>query len=361
MIPTPSTPTSSLTGTTLQYADNQDFNDWFDQQYGEINVQGDEYFFRKTASQIVYELDPVAYETALQEFRTTELETFKELVMNAFPSPLAYYLFCTEKNYETEKQRLERLKDTWESIIYTIFALVVGECRHIKLPLKGVRLIDSKGGTKPLTLADFRSDRLFSKLKIIEALFTQASTLNVPLITTSLIDVSTLAKIRTLNQTRNEFSHIAALSERQAENEFFEAIDEVINVLQNVQDLQNVELLRYRSTAGNALSLRYEIFRGHKLAREMQTINVDAQTLATIGHLLNDDHILAKSGGLMFGLEPFLHYVVDPTGHSTNLCFYKRTTGSNIEFEVVAHSTTHSVPATQFKTVFDEIDHLLKI
>lgn len=353
--PQPSPTSATQPSPPIQYSDNPEFNNWFDQQYKEIKAQGNTYYFSKTASEIVFELDPVAYEAALQEYRAEQLEGFKEIVMDDFPRPIAYYFFCTERNYETEKQRLERLKDTWEAIIFTIFALVVSECRYIQLPLKGVQRPDGQN----LILAHFKSDRLFDKLQIIETLLNRASTLNRNLVTTSLIDVQTLAKIRTLNQTRNEFSHIAALSEVQSQQEYLDSVSEVIDILQSVNDLQNVQLLRFRSATGNALLIQCESFTGHKLAREMPRIPISNQILATVGNLLNDTHIIAQHNGLIFGLEPFIHYRLDATGQTTDLCFFKRLQGNDIEFEVVAHSISITLPANQFQYVFNELATLL--
>jgi hypothetical protein len=118
-----------------EYRSNSPFNDWLDTQYGEFEISNDIVFFSQSASAILFEMDRVGYRAALEAFQSDQLNELKRSILDYFPLPIAYHFHKVEKGYENQIQRLHSLRDIWEAQIFTLYALVVGECRFLEVPL----------------------------------------------------------------------------------------------------------------------------------------------------------------------------------------------------------------------------------
>jgi hypothetical protein len=200
-----------------KYEKNSDFNEYLDEE-GEIEIEG--ITFQR--SWVLYNLDPIAYDSALRDFRQRIEEDFKEMVCNDFPTPIAYPFYRSEWGYENSIQRLLFLRDTWESLIFVLYAIVVGEFLFLEIPMN-----DTKIKKKEIL-----SDRLYSKLDIIKQLLKLEHLKNYEFNSLNIISNEVIKKIIELNQTRNAFSHSPALSEAQATKIYSECYPDVFSVLQ---------------------------------------------------------------------------------------------------------------------------------
>lgn len=356
--------TTSDQKTDLKYEDNPDFNAWLNDKHGVLEAVGENYYFSKTTAEIMSELDSDAYGAAFEEYKAEsaelaaqELESFKQLIFDEFPGPVAFYFYSTEKSYETNKQRLERLRDTWEALIFLLFALVVGECRHVRLPLKGLKLPNGSDAK----LDDFHSDKLAVKLDIVKAIFDQAAAKNIVLLCRDLVSDQVLDDIRDLNRVRNGFSHIAALSEEQSKQFYAENIDKVMQILRGVSGLQNVKLMRYRGNGDTVFQLRCETFSGSRLLRDIQVVPIKQEHLGANAPYLQSHIIIVKHGDLIYSASPFIHFRLDSSGHHTDLCFYKQKAPSaKYDFEIVGRSETIEFDRSVFQNDIDSLRNLLQ-
>jgi hypothetical protein len=91
------------------------------------------------------------------------------------------------------------LRDTWETIIDILHAIVVAECRFRQIEL-----------TDPVSFSHLFSDSVAQRLLNIERIAGQVSGQGTTLGISQIVKISTLEAMRELNQTRNGFSHSAA-------------------------------------------------------------------------------------------------------------------------------------------------------
>lgn len=139
--------------------DNPDFNRWLIENY---YVEIEEYEF--PSSEVLYMMSKEKYAEALARYNADPKVSLSR-IEEGFPTPIAYYFFQANNNYQNDHHRLDLLKSCWESIIFLLFGLVVGEARHRKLDLKAV-------GIKWDT---YWSNRLFDKITITENILDHAS------------------------------------------------------------------------------------------------------------------------------------------------------------------------------------------
>ncbi len=143
----------------------QRFNESLD-EVGTVQIAGTEFL----PSRILYEMEPIGYVEAYQEFQDTEFERLKDTVYNQYPSCIAYNFRLSEKGEGASDpvRKLLHLKDTWESIAFVLYAIVWGEIRHKGIDLKAAQVLV---GTSPTgaVYRNFNTDRLISdalKIKI---------------------------------------------------------------------------------------------------------------------------------------------------------------------------------------------------
>lgn len=111
------------------YEDNAEFNEYLDSLYGTIKIAGSEF----PSSKVLFAMEYETYCIALQDFHRDRIERFKEIVIDQFPTPVAMCYYRFENGFEHNLQRLNFLRDTWESIINLIHALVISEFRCKKI------------------------------------------------------------------------------------------------------------------------------------------------------------------------------------------------------------------------------------
>ena len=212
----------SIDEQNLVYEDNAKFNDYLDGEYELVEIAGQEF----RPSEVLYEMSKGSYTIALQEFKEKEISDLKQTIFNNFPTPIAVCFYRFENGFENNIQRLHFLRDTWESVINFLHALVIGNFRY-----KCLNIADS--GVK---FNDLFTDKISIKLLTIERLLQFAENADLNLECNDFIPIDTIQDMRELNRERNEFSHSAALSENQARKIIIENIDEVQSLLMSLMD-----------------------------------------------------------------------------------------------------------------------------
>jgi hypothetical protein len=341
------------------YDANPRFNEWIDQNHDGYVIEGDTYFFSRPASEILFEMDPVSYNAALETFQEVQVEDLKSSIYDSYPLPIAYSLYRAYRGSENLHQQLHFLRDTWESLIFLLYAFVVGEARLMGVPL-------SNSG---LRMDDLRSDRLSTKLSVIGQVLEAAQEYEIDLRCQSLVSEETVDRIRRLNRVRNGFSHRAALSEQQARDLFIEYSPEVLSVLGEIDSLDSLILMRYAEHGQGIHDIRCEVFRGSRRVREFDNIPIGAEILLEIEYHLNPENILLKNQDRIYSLSPFVHFRESAAGHQTDLCLYKRASNDpdvddpppQYEFEVVGTSQCIYLERAQFEEAMEDYRELLRI
>lgn len=346
-VPIPPSSDGTISGShdrAVPFEANNDFNEELDKLY---TVEIASFTFR--ASQVLQTMDPEGYRLALQDFRQQRLENFKEVISNQFPAPVAYHFYRTEWGYENDIQRLHCLRDVWESLVYVLYALVIGEFRCAHIPLQ-----TSRG-----TMEHLLSNTMNDKLGTITDLLNFASNQGYDLACSALIDVEIIEKIRELNRVRNGFSHSAAISEEQARQLFDVYYDQVLSILQQVEALGNVTLIRFAGYGRQPREYRFETFVGHAMTRTYLKQNLSQDQYNACVDYLHPDNILALFKDRIYSVSPFLHFVSRDEGHQTRLCFYKTRRGGHFHYEVLGEVREQPFQQAVFANEVNELQALL--
>lgn len=339
----------------IPYDANPDFNLDFDGSNHQVVIGN----FTFNPSQVLYNMDYSGYVAELDLFNEREVEKLRETIYYEYPLPIAFYFHQAENAYNNNNHRLQLLRSTWESIIFTLYALVVGEARSKGLPLRNIAQPNAQGNPD-LSFNDYFSDRLAQKLLIIERILAYNQANNSGLLCANVITIPVIQKIRNLNQERNEFMHVAAISEEQAGNSYTSLFPNVLEVLKDLRELEFVDIMHFIQVADAITNIRCEVFNGHGLARSIKTISVTAVQLGQLGNQLNAQNILAKYQGEVFSITPFLHYHPEANGNSTNLCYFKRkAANARYEFEIVSRSEAIEFDRVIFQDRTDELRALI--
>lgn len=339
---------------TSDYDRNPDFNQAIDYEYGDdegyIEIAG----ARMRPSEALFKVDPVAYHMALVDFQQGEIENFKDVVIQKFPTLIAFNLHRADRGYDDDSQRLMCLRDTWESLIYFLYAMITGELRSYNLPI----ILENNR----IRGRDIYSNKLFEKLGVIEKILVFAKDNTYPLESIDLVKVETIEKIRELNRVRNQYSHYAAQSVEQARQLYPEWLQEVISVLKDLQRLQEVTVLRFVGQGRSALQFRGETFIGHYLNRDYSFFDIPQSIIHDCIPHLNDQRILIRMpSSRLFSASPFLHF--HPDTNLTRLCYFKDKEGESPDqkyiFEILGVSQPKDFPASNFLTEDSELRSLL--
>jgi hypothetical protein len=329
-------------GKKIEFIDNPDFNRWLEENY-QVSIEEYEY----PSSEVLYNTKYEDYFAALERYKANpkiELSRIEE----KFPSPIAYYFYQANKNYQNEHHRLDLLKSCWESVVFFLFGLVVAEARHKKLPLKSIGL----------AWKTFWSDRLFDKLTIIENIIDYATKNGISFECAEFIPIATLAKIKTLNQERNGFAHAAARTAAQ-QQELYKTLSPLLeDILKQLIGLENVTVLRYHSSE-TPLIPRCEIFNGSSIEGRKDGVILKRESYIEILDHWNANSIFAKINDTIFCLSPFIHFAQE--AHETNaiLCFYKKEQGGKYLFEVVSKAQDKPFEKGCFTAMEDQLKGLV--
>ncbi|MBF0548263.1 MAG: hypothetical protein HQM08_27750 [Candidatus Riflebacteria bacterium] len=326
----------------IELVDNPDFNRWLEENY---KVEIEDYEF--LSSEVLYKVRYDDYLEALTRYNTDPKIEMSRVEAN-FPSPIAYYYFQASNNFQNEHHRLDLLKSCWESVIFFLYGLVVAEARHRKLPLKSLGIKWEK----------YWSDRLFDKLSIIENIIDYAQKNGIVFSCCKVVQISTLTKIRTLNQERNGFEHSAARTTAQQKELYNMLFPLLESVFKDLIELERVLVLRYHS-AETPLIPRCEIFNGSSLEGRKEGVILKKDNYIQILDHFDGNSMFAQVEDEVFCLSPFIHFFQEV--HETNplVCFYKKEKAGQYFFEVVSKAQEKGFAKSDFTVMENQLKTLV--
>ena len=345
----------------LQYDDQlyQQFNEDLDED-GDVEIAN--ILFPR--SRILFELAKETYKDAFNEYLDRNFEDLQESVFNQYPSCIAYNYRLSERGEGANDpvRRLLHLKDTWESIVFVLYALTMGEVRNKGIDLRAARpfVAFDKGGNP--THANFNtrnilSDAIKQKIQNIKGIIE-----HVKASTSSLgfkfeeIDTSLCDDLLILQDIRNDISHHSAPTREQAESELQKVLPIFRDMLNKTRFLENCKILRFDSFKS---SCRCETFNGNNLTREYEDANVNEQQKKYIIDL-GQEQLFVVWDTECFSLSPFLHFIIDGTGGQSYLCYYKKKMDGKYLYEPVTIREEKKFDA--FQACFDaEKDSILSL
>jgi hypothetical protein len=307
----------------LQYEDItfQRFNDSLDTD-GEIQIAG----FSSLPSRILYEMDIEAYKEAYIEFQEREFEELKESVYNQYPACISYNFRLSEKGGGAKDpvKKLLHLKDTWESIIFTLYGLVFGEVRRKAIDMRTVqvfRQIDKKTGNiqfESFNTTRLATDALKTKILNIKAISEFSRTNNLGF-KSEVISQKLLDKLLELQDIRNDISHHTTPTNEQAKAELEIVIPVFKEMLMETQFLAECKILRFDTFSSIC---NCQVFNGHSLNNENDDFTFSPNDLSYVLSL-GQEQLFVYWDNEVYSLSPFLHFSKDNTGHETYLSFFK--------------------------------------
>lgn len=335
--------------TPYDYLDRryQSFNQSLDED-GKVFIAESEF----SPSSILFEMDPIGYVDAYTVFKEEEFERLKESIYKYYPSSIAYHFRLSEKGEGASDpvRKLLHLKDTWESIVFVLHALLWGEIRHKEIDLKVAEVYVSEGANGNPVFQHFKTGRLLSdalktKIYSVKAVveFSKANNLELKCeaITTELLD-----KLLALQNIRNDISHHATPTKEEAEAELLSVSPLFKEMLSLTGFLSNCRLLRFESFA---TTCKCEEYNGHALNKEFDDFAFDAAQNYVLA--LGQEQIFVKWEEDVFSLSPFLHYTKDQVGRESYLSVYKRKRDGRYWFEPT--TLRDEVCFDQLQTRFD--------
>lgn len=321
----------------IGYSDNPDFNEWIDDDIDNNIVSIVGYSF--PPSETLYKMNYSQYCEALRDYLLDDDRLLEE-VYKDFPTPIAYYLYQAQENYDNPHHRLDLLKSCWESLIFLIYGIVIGEARHKKIHLKEIGV----------NLKDFYSDRLAQKLLIVENIINLCITKGYVLKSAEIVTLDSISQLRELNKRRNEFEHSFAATPEQQENHYKLLFPELLASLHKVRDIQKINLFRHHSNPSGALNPRCDVFNGHSLDGAKKFLLMKKEDLDIFISYFNSSTIFAHiEEAEMFCVSPFIHFKKDLNdGHPLLMFYKKQVTGGKYLFEIVSKSAQIEIEKANF-------------
>jgi hypothetical protein len=253
----------------MLYDDHSEFNDYIDEIYPEIII-GD---FCRPASIVLFEMDEIEYFNLYNQYLSEQKELLLEKITEVFPAPIAFFYDRAVHGYDNNNQRLHFLRSTWEAIIFFLYALVVGEVVDSSTNISQIRIFTNQ--SIKCNKSGLLSDKLGYKLEVIEKILDFNLQGRYGLISGDLIPSSVVNALSELTKNRNDFSHLAALSEEQAKDFFEKLYPKIQDILFELRKLEYLSLLRYKSNLNSLTSIRFSRFKGASLRDRNHDKEVD--------------------------------------------------------------------------------------
>jgi len=299
---------------------------------GHVKVGGTQF----QPSRILYDMEPIGYTEAYQDFLNSEYERIKEVVFNQFPSCIAYNFRLSEKGEGASDpvRKLLHLKDTWESIVFVLYAIVWGEIRHKNIDLKAVQVFVSPGVNGNPVYESFNTrklltDALKTKIQNIKAVIDYSRAIGLSL-QCEAIETDLLDKLLALQDIRNDISHHNAPTREEAEAELLAVVPLFKEMLMLTEFLAECKILRFESFA---VKCKCEEFNGHYLNKEFDDFDFAAQQSYILG--LGQEQLFLKWHNEIYSISPFLHFHKDGVGRESYISFYKSKRESKFWFEPI--------------------------
>jgi hypothetical protein len=330
-------------GNNIEFSDNPAFNDWLKKNYP---VKIEQYEF--ASSEVLYKMSEEKYVASLERY-AADPKVSLDRIEERFPTPIAYYFDQATNNYQNDHHRLDLLKSCWESIVFFLYGLVVGEARHRKLDLKSLGIKWDK----------YWSDKLFDKLTIVENILDYVTKTGITFGCSSIIPISTLSLIKKLNQERNGFEHAAAKTSAQQKALYNHLYPQLELVLRQLINLENVVIFRYHD-AETPLYPRCEVFNGCSLDGRKVIVPLQKDNYVEILDHFDANSVFAKIEDEVFCLAPFIHFCQETYETNAIICFYKQDKGGKYHFEIVSKSQNKAFEKTVFSTMEDQLRNLVE-
>ncbi|HAX96961.1 MAG TPA: hypothetical protein DCY35_10645 [Prolixibacteraceae bacterium] len=328
---------------TVEFSDNPAFNQWLIENY---LVEIEEFEF--PSSDVLYKMSPEKYYEALARYNA-DPKVHLSRIEDKFPNPIAFYFHQATCNYQNDHHRLDLLKSCWESIVFFLFGLVVGEARHRSINLKAL-------GIKWATCC---SNRLYDKLSIIENILDYAVKSGITFGCSDIIPISTIGLIKKLNQERNGFEHASAKTSSQQQALYAELYPQLEQVLRQLIKLEDVIVFRVYG-AETPLYPRCEILNGCDLSGKKEIVRIQKDNYMEIVDYFNPGYIYAKVNDEVFCLAPFIHFTQEVYETNAILCFYKQDKGGKHQYEVVGKSQIKGFEKSTFDVMENQLRSLVK-
>ncbi|MGD0951385.1 MAG: hypothetical protein ABR985_03170 [Methanotrichaceae archaeon] len=306
----------------------EEFNLYLDEG-GELRIGNN---FSMYPSQILLGMDETAYYEQLIEYVNHKKEDFSQIVYQNFPAPIAYFYQQTERGYDNSNHRIQLLRSTWESLIYILYGIVLGDVNFKKFSLNNIRIFSDKQPIRRKHLTDYK---LGVKIEIMQKIIEFDKDNEAGLLISSYINSDIFDVIKKLNDQRNDVSHLAALSEQEAEDRFKELYPIVTDLLFELSFLENVRILKYVNNLGDIHKNRFKKFEGHSLQGQNYDKEFTDSELTKVISILNDQIILLELDTNIFNISPYIHFYFE--GCLIKLCYFKKIDliSGNYIFEII--------------------------
>jgi len=299
------------------------------------------------------------------EVRAISRTEVEEKVCERFPAPIAIPFGSFLHSSLDPLKRMLHMRDSWEGLIHLLAALALAECASAGVPFGGFHVRNSEANTpKPCNKADLKTNSLALRIGLIEGALDRAKVIGLPLSMASIIPQGLIQEIRRLNAVRNEFSHEAVKSDKQAEEVIAEAYPLFQEILVDLVDLERVELVRLKTIKpGSPPRAEAEHLKGYAQSRRVKEISLNpassivAMTASPVGIY---DRVFASLDGDLIDLSPFLYAFDDTTGRRTHIGFFKFNKDRKWNLEIVGESKSVDDLDTPHEALMARFYDLLK-
>jgi hypothetical protein len=282
-----------------------------------------------------------------------------EAICSHYPSPIAFPYHQFLHGPRDPKERLTRMRDTWEGLINLLFSFAVAEATQIGVGVSPVMVIESTK-RRPVRARDLRSDALSVRIGLLDGLLQSWAGGGIKAAVSELIPVGVVEELRRLNSVRNEFSHRGTLSAVQARELIKESEPILRQSLVDILGLADVRFLRLRHiNPGTPPIAEVESLNGHGWSRTISDFRCDSPSdslLMYAGRVDERDRVIAKIGTRVLDLAPYFYAADDDTGHHTRVAFLKKRSGDKCLMEVVGESLTMEIDAAPHAPEFSRCE-----
>jgi nucleoside phosphorylase len=330
-----------------------DFNRWLDERYVDLSGVLDIHGFQPRPSFVLFTMSPVTYQAAFGDYQEERETDLKEVVFAEFPSPIAHYFYRFERGFENELQRLHLLRDTWEAVVDILHAAAIAECRIRRVAL-----------AEPVVFSDLLSESVTQRLLNFERIVERAEGLGIQLSVARIAAKPTLTAMRELSLTRIGLSDSVAQTERQAQLWILDCYGDVLSVLDDLQGLAGMRILRYIGPI-DGHSVRCERFKGHGFAKTIEALPLTSEHRRESQRYLRIGQVLVTCEDWLSSLRPLVSYREDATRSTTKLCVFRKTRGAApnecMEYQVVGEAGRHEEGSEQFEPELDDLRKLFDL
>jgi hypothetical protein len=304
--------------------------------------------------------EPTKYDDAFNDYVRREGGAALESACESFPAPIAIALYRSLNSARNEHERLLHFRDAAEAMILVLLAIVTGECRLRGLKLTGVTFPNGKGNQEVLTAAKFVTDSVARRLGILDGIASWAAT-QPALVCSGKLPIDSIRRLNDLKDIRNDFSHLQAMSEPEAELTCRDMKEQLADAVLAFSWLGEAQLTTYvEPETGNPGMARFELLRGHSQSIAIKGKGVSPATMTKCLGIIKD-HLprpFFYMDGEILEATPFLHTLLK--GHRRHVLMMKKRLpdSSDILYEVAGEREEMKVPGSAALVQSDVLDQL---